>query len=170
MPDQGGAPPARTAAALSSRGRQRERGWARRRVQVAVVGLVPNPDPVQVAVVPDLPQAADLALRADLLAVLRGQQTRIAAAERASRGAAGRRMLAPVAPAADAVVLITDDKEFAAELRQAQVRRHCGGPPSASGRPGRAQLLALCCDVTEAIRMYWAWRGSWRQQSHLVTS
>jgi len=114
-------------------------------VQVAVVGLVPNPDPVQVAVVPDLPQAADLALRADLLAVLRGQQARIAAAERAPRGAAGRRMLAPVAPAADAVVLITDDKEFAAELRQAQVRRLTAivGPLHlrAGGRGGRSCWL-----------------------------
>ena len=95
--------------------------------------------------VPDLPQAADLALRADLLAVLRGQQTRIAAAERASRGAAGRRMLAPVAPAADAVVLITDDKEFAAELRQAQVRRLTAivGPLHlrAGGRGGRSCWL-----------------------------
>jgi hypothetical protein len=126
----------------------------------------------QVAVVPDLPQAADLALRADLLAVLRGQQARIAAAERAPRGAAGRRMLAPVAPAADAVVLITDDKEFAAELRQAQARRPATtvwGSPSAFGWPG-ARLLALCCELAEAARMRWAWRGSWRQQSLLVTS
>ena len=80
---------------------------------------------MQVVVLPDMPQSADLALRADLLAVLRGQQARVAAAAAAPRVAAGRARngaLAPVDAAADCVCLITDDKEFGGELRQAQVR------------------------------------------------
>ncbi|KAK9827614.1 hypothetical protein WJX81_006309 [Elliptochloris bilobata] len=77
----------------------------------------------EVVVLPDMPESADLALRADLLAVLRGQQARVAAAAAAPRSGAGRARggaLSPVDPAADCVCLITDDKEFGTELRLAQ--------------------------------------------------
>ena len=84
---------------------------------------------LQVVVLPDMPESADLALRADLLAVLRGQQARVAASAAAPRAPAGRARnaaLAAVDSAADCICLITDDKEFGAELRQAQVRPRPG--------------------------------------------
>lgn len=77
---------------------------------------------LQVVVLPEMPESADLALRADVFAVLRGQQQRVAQGLQALRTVSGQRALAPVDPGADCVVLITDDKEFGAELRQAQAR------------------------------------------------